>query len=901
MGQRQLDRIIEKFKEAAKTPLSVGLAVTASFTLLSVQYYSWIGQNESQRTRSSFFSAVQTLQMKYSDLRFQWRGPLKNDSPVALVAIDDRSLESVGRWPWSRAKIAKLLDELFQNGAKAVGLDIIFSEPEVCGVDDPDAILAKTIAKYNDKLVLGVFSEDSLSGSLPYQDYCRNEAFRRYNANKFVKLNSSFIVDDTDDSYVELDFEGLFANYFSQTEEIEKSVFIRRRLGKIQDQDLTPMEQARVSVFAYARLLEHCQNWLTKEDIWGQSMQDQLASLLATHPQHAGLSPTESIHRFMKESRSPPIDQRMTWTTNTDEIQAGADYSASFVATQDMDGTLRRMNLFFRSGNKVGLSYIPSLSLQTYLLGEGKQARLTIERDPKYPSQKRISQLLIGQQDEDGNFTEPFSVPLDESGQIKINYFGGRNHFPYVPAFELLSPQDTMMIQQTTLDPKDGKYKTKETLVKKSEFIKDRVFLIGATAIGVFDLRVTPFEKTFPGPEVHVNVLANLIEQNFIGSHPKERFFMTGFLLAVGSAISFFVSILGAVYGFFAAAIAMVLLVIADRFLYFKGTDVQFIIPFFLIICVYFALTFYKYFTEERKKQHLRSTFSKYVSPAIVDEILKDPTNVELGGRKQRMTVFFSDVRGFTTISEKLDPQKLSEVLNEYLTPMTQTVFDNKGTLDKYMGDAVMAFFGAPIFFENHAAEACRCALQSLDKLVLIQESMKAKGLPHIDLGIGINTAEMSVGNMGSNIVRNYTVMGDGVNLGSRLEGLNREYGTRIIISESTYSDVKDAFTAREIDWVRVKGKTQPVKIFELISEGPVPTDKKLWLETFERSYLLFRQKNFAEALAGFQTCSLIPMKDLNGKNAQDPVSALYIERCLEFLKTPPDPAWDGVVTMKTK
>jgi adenylate cyclase len=258
-----------------------------------------------------------------------------------------------------------------------------------------------------------------------------------------------------------------------------------------------------------------------------------------------------------------------------------------------------------------------------------------------------------------------------------------------------------------------------------------------------------------------------------------------------------------------------------------------------------------------------------------------------------RMTVFFSDVRGFTTISEKLEPQVLSKVLSDYLTPMTQIVFENKGTLDKYMGDAIMAFFGAPIHYDDHAKYACRCALQNIAKLKEIQLEFKKQGYPHIDIGIGINTGDMSAGNMGSDIVRSYTVMGDSVNLGSRLEGINKEYGTRIIISEYTYEDIKNDFSAREIDWVRVKGKYQPIRIFELLSEGAPPEEFQEMLEHYNKGFQLYHEKKFGEAIEIFNLA-------LQAK-PDDPVSQLYIERCQDYLAEPPPEKWDGVHIMKTK
>ncbi|MDX9732357.1 MAG: adenylate/guanylate cyclase domain-containing protein, partial [Bdellovibrionales bacterium] len=333
--------------------------------------------------------------------------------------------------------------------------------------------------------------------------------------------------------------------------------------------------------------------------------------------------------------------------------------------------------------------------------------------------------------------------------------------------------------------------------------------------------------------------------------------------------------------------------------LFADGYVVNISLPILTVFAVFVSTTSYKYFTEERKKRALKGTFAKYVSPAVVDEILKDPENIELGGKKVELTVMFSDVRGFTTISEKLDPRALSDLLNSYLTPMTDLVFETRGTLDKYMGDAIMAFWGAPIHFDDHAERAAHCALLMIKKLKELQQDYATRGLPAIDIGIGLNTGDMSVGNMGSNTVRSYTVMGDSVNLGSRLEGINKEYGTRIIVSEFTHAKIAKNYVTREVDWVRVKGKVQPVRIFELIgtkspmSDLAASSEMLALLPDFETGFRLYHQRNFAEAVTAFTQA-------LNAK-PDDFCSQLYIDRCQEYLDNPPPLDWDGVYTMKTK
>ncbi|MES2856460.1 MAG: adenylate/guanylate cyclase domain-containing protein, partial [Bdellovibrionota bacterium] len=541
-----------------------------------------------------------------------------------------------------------------------------------------------------------------------------------------------------------------------------------------------------------------------------------------------------AIARIKTQITRHALDQIAWWEVNIPLLSEATIHTGLFDAIQDTDGSIRRTRLFFRHGN----SFAPSLALKTLLLDKGYSAvaRIGVDNNAGRKSKDKVvrSVELI---DVDGK--QKLKIPADSTANLMINYSGPSFMFPHVPATELLSDSQSMLITVREKDPATGHWNINyKRRVNKREFLKDKLLIVGATAVGVYDLRVTPFEENFPGVETHANTLSNLLIENarangetvaasapgFLRIHPLEDEVMWVILLGLGIALAALLAYFESVAGLFIAALAMAAVYSFDKFYLFKNGYISTIVfPIALVLFTFVALTFYKYFTEERKKRALKGTFSKYVSPAIVDEILRDPENIELGGKKMELTVMFSDVRGFTTISEKLDPRALSDLLNSYLTPMTNLVFEHKGTLDKYMGDAVMAFWGAPIHFKDHAKHACRCALAMIVKLKELQAEYRAQNLPEIDIGIGLNTGDMSVGNMGSDTVRSYTVMGDSVNLGSRLEGINKEYGTRIIISEFTYAAVKDSFICREVDWVRVKGKVQPVRIFELISEGKAP------------------------------------------------------------------------------
>jgi len=311
------------------------------------------------------------------------------------------------------------------------------------------------------------------------------------------------------------------------------------------------------------------------------------------------------------------------------------------------------------------------------------------------------------------------------------------------------------------------------------------------------------------------------------------------------------------------------------------------------MVIVYTAVTLYRYIIEEREKRKIRGAFSFYVNPSVVNEMLKNPEKLKLGGDKKELSVLFSDIRGFTTLAEEMEPETLVNLLNEYLTDMTNVVFEFDGLLDKYIGDAVMAVFGAPLEQTDHPMKACRTALKMLERLGKMQQKWEAEGTPRLDIGIGINTGPMVVGNMGSERRFDYTVMGDSVNLASRLEGINKEYGTRVVISEFTYDKVKDDFFCRELDAVRVKGKVRPVKIFELLALRSEKDPRIDIIEPFAQALRHYREQEWDRAEEKFnEVLSKIP---------EDVAAQLYLQRIANLREEPPRPGWDGVFTMKRK
>lgn len=876
--------------------LSLGLLITLGISFWSYQYLQTRDNHtlKKKHAHSLWYNAAETLDLKYNDLKYKYREPRSSQAPVALLAVDDDSIREIGRWPWSRDLIVEMLENPLELGARNLGMDIIFSEPEKAHPEN-DQKLAEFAERRKNQLVLGVFSEDR-SFHQAYQDYCVAEAFLKTGGEDIVKLNGSFVIDEEGDPILDaLPWGDLFGALFEQVQN-QTEVRVAQELELKGVEEFNSFQKNFLNSEKTKDLFRYCLTWLTPEDRflkgpWRTQIEELYKNFVKQDPKLSAMD-FESLRRRLANSAAPhPVPQYGEWTANISSVQKATDFSASFVTELDVDGYVRRYPLFYRSGNKLGSSYVPSLALQTYLNATGYRAEVKIKSDPKTkvrslesfkifdPSQD--PEVLVGQ------------VPVDSQGQLLVNYYGPQMSLPYIPAKELFTSKETMKIRVGAWNPDYKMRDVRQDVVSKKDFLKDKSLIVGATAVATYDLRSTPTEANYPGPEIHLTALANLFEQNFLRHPPKESQWWPLALFGGGIVLSAGFALLGSISASLLMLLSLLVFIAADFWLFLKHNYlVTGVFGVLLIFVSHGAITVFRFFTEERKKKELKSTFSKYVSPAIVDELLREPDKLKLGGRRQRMSVFFSDLRGFTTISEKLSPEDLVKLLNRYLSPMTEIVFKNKGTLDKYMGDAIMAFFGAPVASPDHAQQACRCALESLKKLKELQIEFEKEGLPHIDIGIGINTGEMNVGNMGSNIVQNYTVMGDSVNLASRLEGTNKEYGSKVIISEFTFEDVKNNFLAREIDRVRVKGKLDPVRIYELMAELPAPQEDTAKASAFDQAYRLYGEQKFTEALSGFKQIFL---------SSKDPVSEVFIVRCEEFLKSPPGDSWDGVYVMKTK
>jgi adenylate cyclase len=547
-----------------------------------------------------------------------------------------------------------------------------------------------------------------------------------------------------------------------------------------------------------------------------------------------------------RETRVDPFIEAYVPESNLEIFTKAAQSSGYYNVTTDQDGVVRWLPLAIQCGENI---YPPLSLLSVWHLLDRPQLMVKV-------AMYGVEGIRLGER----------FIPTDEKGQMLINYLGPPKTFPHVSISDILRGE-----------------------VGKETF-KDKVVIVGATAMGTHDIRSTPIGPLYPGVEVHATVIDNILTRNFLSKPKWSKIYDLIAIILLGFFTGLVLSRLSALKGLVFVTLLFILHVIIARWLFVRsGVWLNIVYPLLTLSVVYTTLTLYHYVTEERERKKIKGAFKHYVAPIVIEEMLKDPERLQLGGEEKVLTVLFSDLAGFTSYSERFRPHEMISILSDYFAEMTEQIFAYQGTLKEYVGDELMAIFGAPLEQVDHAARACATALAMREQRQKLGEAWSEIGRPHLKARTGINSGLMLVGNLGSRYRFAYGALGDHVNLGSRLEGLNKMYSTEILIGENTARLVEGSFLLRDVDLVKVKGREQTVRIYELLADSTASIAKKMEqaLSCYAAGLEAYRQQYWKEALDLFKE-SLVLWPE-------DGPSRVMAERCRIYQETPPPEDWDGV------
>jgi adenylate cyclase len=710
---------------------------------------------------------IKYLEAKLYDTRMRVTLPNQHDDRIVILDIDEKSLKEQGRWPWSRDKLALLMDKLFDKYSVAVvGFDVVFAE------------------------------KDHSSGLSVLQELAQNQL-------KDVSQYQSVLKQLTP----QLEYDDLFAQKIRQ-----------------------------------------------RNVVLGYYFND-------VEKNTSGVLPPPVLAAGSFKGRQVNFSQWSGFGANLAEFQSAAISAGHFNPVVDFDGVVRRIPMVAEYHG----AYYESLSLamvRTILGFPSLNPGFATDSKNKDYSGLEWLQLNLPQ--------GILRIPVDGEVSTLVPYLGPRGAFKYISVTDVLNDRVPMADLQS------------------------KIILVGTTTPGLLDLRSTPVDEVYPGVEIHANMISGILSHRIKSSPPYVTGVEVVLLLVVGGALSFILPLLNPIQVTTVAVLTLFVTVLGNGLLWQYGNFAVPMAGLLIMILMLFALNMsYGYFFVTRSKRQITDLFGQYVPKEVVGELSERPQQVSMEGDSREMTILFSDVRGFTTISEGLDPKELSLLMNDFLTPLSRIVYKHRGTIDKYMGDCIMAFWGAPLPDEGHAHNAIVTGLEMLKTLDELQPHFKARGWPPIHVGVGLNTGRVSVGNMGSEVRVAYTVMGDAVNLASRLEGITKEYGVGIVVGENTKA-AAPGFVYRDLDLVKVKGKDEPVAIFEPLGlAGEVDESVLEELKLFQKVLRAYRKQEWEKVeLQLFSLQKMYPETKLY---------KVYAERVEYFRNNSPGPEWDGVFVFKTK
>jgi adenylate cyclase len=663
--------------------------------------------------RTTVYPSLRRLEGTYTDIKFRMRGPQPVKHKIVIVEIDDRAVAEFARWPWHRDAIAGLVLQVADAGAKVIGLDIVFPEPDqrvpdgvvevlqannladVAPQFETDPILQRIIALYKDRLVLGWMTDSS----------CR-------------------------------------------------PAYSDDRPCPVTDPKQLATIQPGFEKFAYSKV---------------------------------------SLGSAFDPARTPLVSTP-TVTGNLPGYQDTAEHSGYLVnAAEESDDIVRRAQLAIFVGGKPH----PSLPLEMARIGLGDELELALDGDG------HVAKLGLAKTGR--------TLPVGPTGTLSINFRGAGYHFPYVGAIDLLGEDDIIPVQH------DGVIEKKS----RADIFKDAYVLVGVTAIGARDLRHFPFGNNIPGTEGLASILDNVLTGDAMRSAPPALWWLVLALMTIGAAgFGYLLMRLPALPAMLCSLALLGVLVAIDILVLFGGNDIDLNAAFLFaeLITIFVATVALKYVLEERGKKFIRGAFSKYLAPAVVDQMLKDPAKLQLGGETRRLTIMMSDLRGFTAMAERMKPAEVLAVLNHYLGAMADIIVEFNGTIDEFIGDAILVIFGAPIERPDDARRAVACSIAMQRAMKGLNEHNAKLGLPKLEMGIALNTGEVIVGNIGSQKHIKYGVVGSHVNLTARIE--SNTVGGQILISGTTYDLAGAEIKVGEKQLIVAKGFPEPIPAYDLRGIG---------------------------------------------------------------------------------
>jgi adenylate cyclase len=734
----------------------VGVAITLFFAGHAAHFYG--------------IAFIDKLDNDIYDARLRLTMPRTGDPRIVILDIDEKSLGEIGRWPWSRNVLARLMDKLFdQYKVKMVGFDVIWAERDTSsGVDVLDALAKK-----------------DLKDDVAYQS-----SFRHLRA--------------------KLDYDARFAASI----------------------------KGRPVVLGY---------YFNGEE----------------NAVKVNAIPKPVLPKGTFEGRGIPFPKWNGYTGNLPIYMENAPVAGHFTPLVDDDGVVRRVPILLEYEG----AYYEPLSLAMVRMLLSLETGVLPPVEPIFPPDQSGGQYGAMEWIQVG----PHRIPVDAEAAALIPYRGPKATFAYVSLGDVLNDR------------------------VKPEQLAGKIALVGTTAPGLQDLRSTPAGSVFPGVEIHANMIASIISDDL----KQKPAYIVGaevlLLLAVGLALSLLIPMLSAAWAS-VAALSCLALVTAFNFALWTKADI--VLPLanaiLMTAFVYTLNMAYGYFVESRSKRQFTELFGQYVPPELVDQMAADPGKYTMEPKAAVLTILFSDIRGFTSISEALKPEDLREYINDYLTEMSGIIRAKyHGTLDKYIGDAIMAFWGAPVEDARHAVNGVRAAMAMQKECAVLNAKFAARGWPALRIGVGLNTGNVRVGDMGSQVRRAYTVLGDAVNVASRLEGRTKYYGVGILVGQNTRDLVKD-IVFREVDRIKVKGKDEALTIYEPIApESEVDRPLRDELALWDAALAAYRTRNWDRAAA-----SLADLRRLN------PACGLYVryaDKVAGFRRSPPPSDWDGVTAFDEK